>query len=161
MISRISLLLAFLLVVVGCGGNGGGDAAGEATGGATGDATEVTITPVGNEIKYEVTEFTVQAGETVRLIFDNLATSPAMQHNVVILQSSDAIDRVGMAALEAGAEQDYIPQDDAIIAYTPMAQPQETVEVTFEAPSEPGDYPYICTFPGHYTLMQGTMRVVE
>lgn len=120
---------------------------------------EVTITPVGNEMRYEQTEFTVKAGETVTITFRNTADSPAMQHNVVVLRDQDAINRVGTAALQAGQEQEFIPEDEAILAHTPLAQPGETVQVTFTAPEEPGDYPYICTFPGHYTLMQGTMRV--
>lgn len=48
---------------------------------------------------------------------------------------------------------------DRIIANTPMSAPGETVEVTFTAPSTVGDYPFICTFPGHYMTMKGTMHV--
>jgi azurin len=32
--------------------------------------------------------------------------------------------------------------------------------ITFTAPA-PGDYPYVCTFPGHIRLMRGVMRVVS
>lgn len=118
----------------------------------------VTIQPVGNEMRYAQTEFTVQAGEQVRIVFENTATSEAMHHNVVVVESRDDIDRVGTTALEAGPPE-YIPEDDAILAYTSMAAPGETVEVTFTAPEEAGDYPYICTYPGHYMMMQGTMTV--
>ena len=81
-----------------------------------------------------------------------------MVHNVVFVTDKGAINRVGQAALSA-SDNEYIPDDDAIFAYTPLAQPGQTVEVTFTAPEEPGDYPYICTFPGHYSMMQGTMTV--
>lgn len=133
---------------------------------AEGDADDngvrvVTIQPVGNEMRYEQTEFSVRPGQEVRLIFENTATSEAMHHNVVIIEDRESVDRVGNAALEAGAEADYIPEDNAIIAYTAMAAPGETVEVTFTAPDTEGDYPYICTYPGHYMLMQGTMRVTQ
>lgn len=136
----------FALLIAGCGGGGGG---------------EVTITPVGEEMRYAVTEFTVQPGETVNLTFQNTATSAAMQHNVVILRDNDdaTVERVGQAAMAAGEANDYIPNDDAILAHTPLAQPGETVSVTFTAPTEPGTYRYICTFPGHYMMMQGTMTV--
>jgi azurin len=162
-----SLLLALLTIgLVACEGREARETADRPA--ATGDAArtgageaveEVVITPIGNEMRYEVTEFTVQAGQEVRVVFRNTATSPAMHHNVVVLENRAAIERVGMGALEAGEANDYIPDDDAIIAHTPMAAPGETVEVTFTAPDEPGDYPYICTFPGHYMLMQGTMHV--
>lgn len=179
MTSRLATLFAFLLlltVTAGCGGGGDEAAASEsaseettssvteeaASRSASGAVTEVTIQPVGNQMKYEQTEFTVPAGEEITLTFENTATSPAMQHNVVILNSNDDADvqRVGMAALTAGAGNEYIPEDDAIYAHTALSQPGETVEVTFTTPSEPGTYRYICTFPGHYALMQGTMTVV-
>jgi azurin len=118
----------------------------------------VEIRPVGNEMRYETTEFSVKAGEQVRLVFVNTATSAAMHHNVVILTDPTAVERVGTAALTASAN-DYIPEDDAILAHTAMAAPGATVEVTFTAPTEPGDYTFICTYPGHYLLMRGVMRV--
>lgn len=118
----------------------------------------VEIRPAGNEMRYETTEFSVTAGQQVRLVFVNTATSAAMHHNVVILTDPGAVDRVGTAAIAASAT-DYIPEDDAVFAHTAVAAPGETVEVTFTAPTEPGDYTFICTYPGHYLLMQGTMRV--
>lgn len=123
----------------------------------------VTLEPQGNRMKYKQTEFTVAPGETVRLVFDNTATSPSMQHNVVILTSTeeDVFQRVGEGGMEAGSSNDYVPNDDAIIAYTPMSKPGETVEVTFTVPEEPGEYGYVCTFPGHWATMQGTMIVSE
>ena len=128
---------------------------------STEEAAEVTITPVGNEMRYEKTEFIVRPGKKVHLIFDNTATSPAMQHNVVVLNSNDdaVVERVGEGGLQAGSANDYVPDDPAVLANTPVAPPGETVEVTFTAPEEPGTYRYICTFPGHWATMQGTMRV--
>ena len=133
----------------------------EATVTFDGPAFELTITPVGNEMRFEQTEFTVQPGQTVRITFNNTADNPAMSHNVVVLRSADVINAVGQAAMGA-SETDYIPaaRQDDIIAYSSMAAPGETVEVTFTAPSTAGDYPFICTFPGHYMTMKGTMHVV-
>ncbi len=122
------------------------------------DPVEVVIRSVGNELRFDTTAFAVEAGQEVRLIFNNEATVQGLAHNVVILTDAEAIDRVGMAAMSAAAN-DYIPEDAAVLFYTPLAQPGETVEVTFTAPSEPGEYPFICTFPGHYVLMRGVMKV--
>ncbi|MEM1094592.1 MAG: plastocyanin/azurin family copper-binding protein [Bacteroidota bacterium] len=134
-----------LLVLTGCSGGG---------------AADVLIQPVGNTIAYEQTAFTVSAGQTVNLTFENLATMEVMRHNVIILNTDDAAvaDRVGTAGMMA-ADSDYIPEDDAILAYTAMAGPGETKTVTFTAPTEPGSYMYICTYPGHSTLMRGIMTV--
>ena len=149
------ILLAASLVACGGSSNGGTTQDGAAASG------EILIKPVGNEMKFDRTTFSVEAGEEVTLVFENVATSPAMQHNVVVLNSNDnaAVNRVGQAAVAAGETSEYVPEDPAILAYTPLAQPGETVRVTFTAPSDPGEYLYICTFPGHYMMMQGTMTV--
>jgi azurin len=155
-------LLIALIVAAGCGGGDGSSSDAAANDAASGNAvTEVTIQPVGNQMEYEQTEFTVPAGEEITITFENTATSPAMEHNVVVLTNDDdaVVNRVGQAAMNA-ADNEYVPDDEAILAATDMAAPGETVSVTFTAPSEPGEYRYICTFPGHYTIMQGTMTVV-
>jgi azurin len=153
----VSLSLVLFLLTTGLVGCGGADAGPKSTA-----VSALTLTPVGNQMAFEQTAFTVKAGSDVTLTFENTATSPAMAHNVVLLADNEAstIDRVGQAAVSAAANA-YIPEDDAVLAYTDLAQPGETVTLTFTAPSAPGEYAYICTFPGHYALMQGTMRVVE
>lgn len=150
---RRLLLFAFVFVAVGLTGCGSGS-------GSNG-STEVSLKPVGDEMKYEQTTFTVAPGQEVKITFQNTATSLAMSHNVVVLNSTadDVINRVGTKAIEAGEANEYIPEDEAIIAHTPLASPGETVTVTFTAPSTPGEYKYICTFPGHYMMMQGVMVV--
>lgn len=123
--------------------------------------TKVVLEPEGNQMKYATTEFTVSPGEEVRLVFKNTADSPAMIHNVVLLTTSDdAMTRkVGQAGASAGASANYVPDHDAVLAATDVADPGETVEITFTAPEEPGDYTYLCTYPGHWATMRGTMRV--
>ena len=37
----------------------------------------------------------------------------------------------------------------------------ETERLSFTAPKEPGEYPFVCTFPGHWVRMYGVMLVVE
>lgn len=153
--------LAALTAAAGCGGGDSSSSEAAASDAASGNAvTEITIQPVGNQMQYAQTAFTVPAGEEITVTFENTATSPAMEHNVVVLTSDDdaVVNRVGQAAMGA-ADSEYVPDDEAILAATDMAAPGETVSVTFTAPSEPGTYRYICTFPGHYTVMQGTMTV--
>ena len=46
------------------------------------------------------------------------------------------------------------------IAHTKVLGPGEKEELVFKAPAEPGDYDYICSFPGHYlTGMKGLLTV--
>ena len=125
------------------------------------DPTEVTIRPRGDEMKFETDTVYVPVGTEITLILENTATLPTMVHNAVVLATNndDDVERVGIAAIQAGADSDYLPVDDAIIAATPMAQPGETVRRTFTTPSAPGVYRFICTYPGHYAAMQGVLIV--
>ena len=66
---------------------------------------------------------------------------------------------MGEAGVAAGEAEEYVPDDSAVLASTPMADPGEKVSVTFTVPDETGDYGYVCTFPGHYVSMYGTMKV--
>jgi len=172
---RIAILpLVFLLAgsLVACGGSESEDGSETADADTTEQASAdvdrtVTIEPKGNQMKYATEEFTVAPGETVRLVLNNTATSPSMQHNIVIADSSsaDLLERIGKAGTKAGSTNDYIPQGDElqnrIIANTPISEPGETVEVTFTVPEEVGEYGYVCTYPGHWATMQGTMIVEE
>jgi azurin len=167
----LSFVVALAFVLIGCGGSdSSSDSAATASSSEanteqaapSGEVDQtITIQPQGNQMEYKQTEFTVAPGETVRLVFENVATSPSMVHNVVLINSTDdsVFQRVGEGGTRAGSSNEYIPDDDAIIAHTPVAQPGETVEVTFTVPESTGDYGYLCTFPGHWATMQGTMKV--
>lgn len=117
----------------------------------------IELKPVGNQIKYATTEITAKAGTEVKVVMNNTATSPAMVHNFTLLQQGAPITEVGTAAIEAGEENGFIPDHEAIIAYTEMAEPGEKKEVVFTVPS-PGDYPYVCLYPGHYVTMRGVLH---
>ena len=162
-------ILVFALLLAACGGDDTTtttvdeptqDPATETQTDTATDARTVTLGPVGETMAYDQTEIEATAGETLRVVFVNTATSPIMEHNFVLLSSSDFIQEVGEAALTPEAvENEYIPTHDAILAYTSMAKPGETVEVTFTVPSEPGEYPYICTYPAHFMTMRGVLIV--
>lgn len=120
----------------------------------------VVLQPVENTMKFNRTEFTVKAGQKVRLVFENVATNEAMIHNVVILKPGSDIQKVGMAAIQAGPEKNYIPDAEEILFYTHLARPGETAQVEFIAPP-PGEYPYLCSYPGHFVTMNGVMHSVK
>ena len=122
----------------------------------------VRIKAIREEMKFSVTEFTAIAGKTVEIIFEN---PDAMQHNIVVGKpKTTAI--IGAAAdkmitAKDGAEKNYVPNIPQIIAATPLVNPEQTYRLKFVVPKEVGDYPYVCTFPGHWRLMTGVMKVVK
>lgn len=119
---------------------------------------ELMVATARNAMRYETLRVEAPAGATVRLVVDNATTtSPAMVHNVVVVASEADVERVGRAA---AGERDNIPDDAAILAYTPLAGPGERRAVVFTMPA-PGEYPFVCTYPGHFQFMQGTLVSTE
>jgi plastocyanin len=116
----------------------------------------VELRSSGVTLSYDVTEIRAKAGERLLLRYVNASD---MVHNLVIVRSEADIAPVGVAALAAHATE-WIPADmrDRILAASSLAQPGQTVTVELVAPA-PGVYPYICTFSGHFTVMQGRLIV--
>lgn len=111
-------------------------------------------------LKYDVSKFQVKAGSKIRLIFNN---NDDMLHNLVIVKPK-TVDKVGEAAINMGlegAEKNYVPALDEVLFHTGLMQPESQEIIYFVAPSTPGDYTFVCTYPGHYTLMQGVIKVVK
>jgi plastocyanin len=121
----------------------------------------VRITTVKERMLYDVTRFEVDAGQPVKLEFIN---PDATSHNLVIVKPGTG-DAVGLAATRMAADPElaksgqYIPKTDAVLFHTKMVPPIAGETLRFLAPKTPGAYPYICTFPGHWTIMKGVMVV--
>lgn len=114
-------------------------------------------------MKFSVTRFEVAAGQDVKLVFTNMGTMPkvAMGHNVVILKKGTDVKAFADAAV-AAASTDYVPASkaDQVVAHTKLLGPKQTDEITFKAPTEPGEYPFICSFPAHFLSgMKGVIVV--
>ena len=119
----------------------------------------VVIRPVPDRLEYDRKDFAVRAGRTVELVFEN---SDLMPHNW-LLAAIGSLAKVGLAAEAMGADGGqaaWVPDLPEVIVATGLLQPGESQTLTFTAPSEPGDYPYVCTFPGHWIRMNGVMSVV-
>ena len=130
------------------------------------DATKADfkVTITGNDqMKYDKAEIEVKAGQTVALTFKNIGALPkaAMGHNVVILKPGSDIPKFAIGGV-ANAAGDYLPLDPALIAQivakTKILGPKEEETIVFKAPAA-GDYPFLCTFPGHFGVMKGVLKV--
>jgi azurin len=120
---------------------------------------EIQITSVANTMAFDKTKLSVPAGAEVHLTMKNNATMATLPHNWVLVKPGTEAS-VAASGLKLGEPAGYFDvRDKNALVHTPMAKPGETTEVTFTAPAEPGDYPYICTFPGHYMMMKGVLTV--
>jgi azurin len=101
---------------------------------------------------------TVKRGEVVKLIFKNMSAVNHFDNFVLVRPGGE--NKVGEAGLRAGPDAGYIPVlPNEIIAHTKIIAPGETETIVFRAPSEPGLYPYISTFPKRWRSMHGIFEV--
>lgn len=123
-------------------------------------AGAIRIQAVPHQMKFSPTEFRVKAGSDVRLIFQN---PDSMLHNLIILAPGTK-DKIGALADKMAADPDaikklYIPESKDVLHATKLVNPNQSEELKFKAPATPGSYPFLCTFPGHWRVMQGVMIV--
>lgn len=114
-------------------------------------------------LRFSVTQINAKPGERLTVKLTNKTSLPpaAMSHNFVLLKKGVDPNAIANAGLVA-KDNDYIPKGmmDKIIAHTGLVAGGETKSVTFDVPKEPGEYTYICTFPGHFAAgMKGTLTI--
>jgi azurin len=127
-------------------------------------AQEAKVEITGNDqMQFNTKAFEVTEGQKVVLSLKHIGKTPviAMGHNVVILKPGTELPAFA-AKCAVAKDNGYIPQDPeakaAIVAHTKLLGGGESDEITFTAPAA-GSYPYVCTFPGHFAIMQGVMTV--
>jgi uncharacterized protein len=113
------------------------------------------------EMQFDKTEITVAPGQLVEIVFSN---PDSMQHNF-LLGAPGTLQQIGLAADDlarspAGVTQQYVPEIPQVLFASTLLDPGDTLTFQFRAPAQPGDYPYVCTFPGHWRIMNGTLHVV-
>lgn len=155
----ISLCVAGLLLA-GCGKKNESAASAAAAGAPAVAVIELTAN---DSMKYNLTRFEVKAGQEVAVSLTNMGNMPkaAMGHNWVLLKKGADPKGFADAAVMAAAT-DYIPAAlaDQVIVHTKILGPKQTDEVKFTAPTEPGEYAFLCSFPAHFAAgMTGVMVV--
>ena len=115
---------------------------------------------VPHQLKFDKNELTVAAGQLVELVFTN---PDVMQHNF-LLGTSGSLPDIGAAAdammtRPDGAAQQFVPAIPQVLFATALVDPGQAITVQFRAPDQPGQYPYVCTFPGHWRVMNGILHV--
>ncbi|MCF2501856.1 plastocyanin/azurin family copper-binding protein [Dyadobacter sp. CY107] len=119
---------------------------------------EITInmgTKPGLKFDKEILE--LKAGSKVKLVFNN---NDDMLHNLVVTAPGKG-EEVGQNAMDMGlngTNAGYIPDSKSVLFHTCLIQPETSQTIFFTAP-KPGDYPFICSFPGHSFVMKGVMKV--
>jgi azurin len=161
---KTSLIFASALVVLAASGCGQKDASTSAASAAPAGPREIEITAgTGDQMKYDVAEIDAKPGEDIKVILTNNGTQPVevMGHDWVLLKAGSDVAAFASAAVNA-KDTGYIPDalKDEVIAKIALLGPRKSGEVEFNAPTAPGDYPFLCTFPAHYVSgMKGVLTV--
>ena len=125
------------------------------------DDNGVNLALAGNDLmKFDKNEFSVKAGQEVTLTLRHIGKigKKVMGHNFVLLKEGTSVPEFSAKAAAAGEANDWIANEDQIIAHTKMIGGGETTKITFTAPAA-GTYDFICSFPGHSGLMKGKFIV--
>jgi DNA-binding transcriptional ArsR family regulator len=121
----------------------------------------ITIDTVPEQLMYDLRWFVVEAGKPVQIA---LVNSDTMPHNIVVGQPG-SVQEIGAAGAAVAPTSDpsakaYVPESPLVLASTRLLNGGETERLNFTAPEKPGEYVYLCTFPGHWIRMYGVMLVV-
>ena len=158
-------VLAGSLILAGCGKK-------QETTGSADSAPAVAAAPAvasfeltaNDTMKFNLTRLEVKAGQEVKVTMTNMGSLPkaAMGHNWILLKKGADLKAFTDAAVMAAAT-DYVPAQfaDQIIAHTKLLGPKQSEEVSFKAPTEPGEYHFLCSFPAHFLSGMTGVLVVQ
>ena len=126
------------------------------------DVRVIAISTVPFRMIYDQTRLVVEAGKPVEFRLSNVDHMP---HNLTICQPG-SMEEVGLLAEETAQAADamqrqYVPKTDKILLASNLLQPGDSQAISFEVPKQPGVYPIVCTYPGHWRRMYAALYVVE
>lgn len=111
-------------------------------------------------LQFDVKTIQVKAGTKIKWIFNN---NDDMTHNLAILSpnSADLVSQLALNLGLKGSAQGYIPNSPKVLYHTGLLEPDSAETIYFIAPQKPGNYSYICSYPGHGQIMRGVLKVVK
>lgn len=129
-------------------------------------AGAATLTVTGNDMmQFDQKQLEVKVGQQVKVTFKNVGSLPkaAMGHNFVVLRKGVTLEQFTpkVMAPKGTPENDYLPADAKgdVLAATKILGPGESETIEFTAPGMAGELVYVCTFPGHFAVMNGKILV--
>ncbi len=121
----------------------------------------VVIEALPSKMLFDKEVINLPAGRPVTIVFNN---PDEMPHNLVIIKEG-TLEKVGkaadaMAMERDGFEKNFVPAVPEVLYATPLLNPGESRSISFITPSEPGEMVFVCTFPGHWSMMKGILKIV-
>jgi len=139
---------------------GSGSPSAVASGAASLGALAITVGVVSGQMKFTQTTISARRGQRVELTLNNTDDMP---HNIVIFRrgSMTEYEKELFGSLnEPNAQlRGFVPDSPNVLVASRLLNAGESTVVTFDAPTEPGEYPFVCSFPGHWATMRGVLRI--
>lgn len=121
------------------------------------------IRTVREQMRYDTPRVVVEPGKAFKFIIEN---ADFMPHNLVVVKPGIR-EKIGMATANMrpdeldGRGRPYLPKGISVLAATRLIESGQRATLELTAPQEEGEYEYVCTYPGHWTLMYGTLVVTK
>jgi azurin len=125
-----------------------------------GARADLQIASDGDELRFVPDRLVCEERARVRLHFHHAGRISSDPHDWVLLKPGTAEAFIHDADRQTEVR-GVPPQDRAyVIAATPLCPRGETVTVDFTAPAA-GEYPFVCSVPGHGEVVQGILTVLR
>jgi azurin len=121
------------------------------------------VNTVREQMRYDTPRLVVEAGKPFEIILEN---ADFMPHNLVVVTPGSR-QRVGEASLKMRPDQldrdgrAFVPRGREILGATKLLEPGQRETLKMTAPSREGSYEYLCSYPGHWEMMWGTLVVTR
>ncbi len=122
----------------------------------------VALKTIPGAMQYDVKEVKAKPGEVLEFTLENTDT---IQHNLLIVlpgkmsEVGVAADKMGETA--AGKARQFVPDMPSVLAVMGLIDPGKSGRLFFRVPEKPGTYQYVCTYPGHWRMMNGKLKVAK
>jgi len=122
------------------------------------------VKTVPEQMRYDTQRLVVEAGKPFEVIFENVDVMP---HNLVVVEPGKHME-IGMAAATMGPNDNkdrqgrtYLPKGQKFIEASRLLEPGQKETIKVSALGKPGEYEFVCTFPGHAAVMWGRIVVTK
>jgi azurin len=123
-------------------------------------AVAITLGVISGQMKFSQSTIAARPGQRVEITLNNTDDMP---HNIVIFRRGTLAEyekELFGSLNEPNAQlRGFVPDSPNVLVASRLLNAGESVVVTFDAPVEPGEYPFVCSFPGHWATMRGVLRI--
>ena len=116
-------------------------------------------------MKYDVAEISLDTScDQTKISLKHAGKLPlnAMGHNVVIVEEKNLSKITQQINFSLGVEKGYLPESEDIIFISAMVGGGDTTELEMDMSKldKTKSYVFFCSFPGHWALMRGKIKII-